>query len=289
MRILSLGFCLLLLLSISSCTPLQKIAYLPTILNENSGLLIQGDKILLHNDSGDDPKLYVFSPETKALHEIYLLNAKNVDWEDLATDQKGNIYIGDFGNNRNQRKDLCIYKLKAPYSLDADSLSALKIEFHYPDQKAFPPKPHSRHFDLEAMIAFGDSLYLFTKNRTKPNDGYIKLYRLPQEAGNYTAVLQDSFKIKRGRFRKSVTSAAISKDGTQLALLSMGKLRIFKDFEGTDFFNARIQKTYPIHFTQKEAIDFKNDNLLYISDEKSPLGKARIYKLRLKSSKLDKK
>lgn len=272
----------------SSCHPLKRIAFLPESLNENSGMLIEGEELWLHNDSGDEPVLYGFSPNRKDLRLLQIKKAQNIDWEDLARDQSGNIYIGDCGNNRNQRKNLCIYKIAAPSPQDSLAI-AKKIEFHYPDQKTFPPKPDFLHFDVEAMIALGDSLYLFTKNRTKPNNGYIKLYRLPQKAGNYTAVLQDSFKVKRGRFRKSITSAALSADGTTLALLSMGRLRIFKDFEGADFFNAKIQREYKLWFTQKEAIAFKTDEILYISDEQSPLGRAKLYQLRLKKRKAEKK
>jgi hypothetical protein len=34
----------------------------------------------------------------------------NIDWEDTK-DKNGNLYVGDFGNNDNERKDLCIYKI----------------------------------------------------------------------------------------------------------------------------------------------------------------------------------
>lgn len=272
----------------SSCHPLQRLAFLPDFLNENSGMLLKENKLWLHNDSGDEPILYAFNFNSDELQKVQIAGAKNIDWEDLTADRSGNIYIGDFGNNRNQRKDLCIYKISAPASEDT-VISAQKIAFHYPDQLQFPPKPDFLHFDVEAMIALGDSLYLFTKNRTKPNNGYVKLYRLPQKAGKYTAVLQDSFKIKRGRFRKSITSAALSEDGQTLALLSMGRVRIFKEFEGTDFFNAQVQKQYRLWFTQKEAVAFKTNELLYISDERSPLGKARLYQLSLKKVKAGKK
>lgn len=278
-----------LIVLMTGCYPLQRIAVLPEKLNENSGMLLQNDTIWLHNDSGDNPTLYAYQLGKGLLLEQKIPNSKNIDWEDLTKDQEGNIYIGDFGNNRNQRQDLCIYKLKGD-DLGTSEIGAVElIKFHYPDQKKFPPAANFQHFDVEAMIAFQDDLYLFTKNRTKPNDGYIKLYRLPQEAGVYTAVLQDSFKIKRGKFRKSVTSAAMSEDGKTLALLSMGKLRIFKDFEAADFFNAKIQKTYNLWFTQKEAVVFKTEDILYLSDEKSPLGKARIYKMRLKKLNSKKK
>ncbi len=276
---------IIFVLLLSGCYRLERIARLPLQLNENSGMAYLEDTIWLHNDSGDDPILYAYHPRQGVFRELRLLDAKNIDWEDLAVSANQNLFIGDFGNNRNQRQDLCIYKIPNPNSLSTHEWLPEKINFHYPDQKQFPPSLNFRHFDVEAMIAWGDSLYLFTKNRTKPNNGYIKLYRLPQKPGNYEAVLQDSFKIKQGKFRKSITSAAISPDGKTLALLSMGRLRIFKDFEGSNFFQAKYQRNYRLAFTQKEAIVFKTNKDLYLSDERSPLGKARLYQLRLKNKK----
>ncbi|HCA83794.1 MAG TPA: hypothetical protein DEP18_08395, partial [Flavobacteriales bacterium] len=37
--------------------------------------------------------------------------SKNVDWEELCSDSKGNYFLGDFGNNINKRQNLCVYKL----------------------------------------------------------------------------------------------------------------------------------------------------------------------------------
>jgi sugar lactone lactonase YvrE len=39
------------------------------------------------------------------------LQNTNIDWEDITKDKDGNLYVGDFGNNDNERKDLCIYKI----------------------------------------------------------------------------------------------------------------------------------------------------------------------------------
>ena len=41
-------------------------------------------------------------------------NALNIDWEDLTSDSIGNIYIGDFGDNKKERKTYVIYKVNKP-------------------------------------------------------------------------------------------------------------------------------------------------------------------------------
>jgi hypothetical protein len=85
---------------------------------------------------------------------INITDATNVDWEDLASDQEGNIYIGDFGNNDNLRKDLCIYKVGKEALASTTTIAAAKTSFSYPNQTAFPPIPSERFYDVEAFIVF---------------------------------------------------------------------------------------------------------------------------------------
>ena len=100
-----------------------------------------------------------------------------------------------------------------------------KITFHYPDQKQFPPQPSNWNFECEAFFFRNDSIYLFSKNLSNPNDGYTKMYRLPDKQGAYTAELIDSFYLN-----EPVTSADISPDGKTIVLLTYFSLWVFKDF-----------------------------------------------------------
>ena len=95
---------------------LKFIADLPKFLDEVSGTeYIQSSNLIwMLNDSGNQPKLYAFTKEGKFLREVYV-KTKNNDWEDLASDHLGNLYIGDFGNNDNDRKHLKIYKVVKEY------------------------------------------------------------------------------------------------------------------------------------------------------------------------------
>ena len=96
-------FPLLLLCCLNSCTnygQLTLIRHLPKALNEVSAVQTtpNSDLIWMLNDGGNSSKLYGISPEGKFVKEVRI-NAKNHDWEDLTTDEKGNLFIGDFGNN----------------------------------------------------------------------------------------------------------------------------------------------------------------------------------------------
>ena len=63
-------------------------------------------------DSGNANEIYGLNFENGAIEKTLTIeNTENIDWEDITKDKEGNLYIGDFGNNDNERKDLCIYKM----------------------------------------------------------------------------------------------------------------------------------------------------------------------------------
>ncbi len=215
-------------------------ATLPSVLNESSGLeTINRNNIWSHNDSGGEPKLYNFDSTGTLLRTLKILNVPNIDWEDLTRDSVGNFYIGDFGNNLNDRQDLKIYKIPAPSNITGDSVIPQEINFTYSNQFAFPPANPLKNFDMEAMIAFHDSLYLFSKDRSDPYSGYTKLYKLPKVPGTYVAELIDSFYTGPGPFISySITSADISPDRSKLILLGYSKCWLFQILVGTISFQV---------------------------------------------------
>lgn len=241
------------LLILAFCIPvsaeaqhLRRRIRLPDTLKEVSGIarLPNGDLWML-NDGGNAPQLFRFDPEKKSVLQVRHLPVVNRDWEELCADPAGNMYIGDFGNNLNRRRDLCIYKYE-PVSGALDS-----ILFVFSDQKEFPPA-HERdwNFDVEAMIFFEDSLHLFSKNRFK-SDFITKHYVVPAQPGRYVAGLRDSIRLKK----RVVTGAALSRDGNTLALtayhygfrwgfLPFAKASVFyfTGFPGSRFFRAPLKK-----------------------------------------------
>lgn len=260
----------LLILILSSCDTgkLDVIADLPSDLNEASGIEIDKKNSLLWmiNDSGNKPILYGIDTDGNIIKEI-TINAKNRDWEDLASDQNGNLYIGDFGNNNNDSENLAILKLHAD-SLKANlkSITPERISFTYPEQTKFPPKKNKRHFDCESFFFYRDNLYLFTKSRFSGDKGKTNLYQLPSKKGHYQAKYINSFNTCKepGCW---VTSADINDDGDLMVLLTETSAFLFSDFTSTDFFKAKIERFNFNHKSQKESVCFKNDSTLYITDE----------------------
>ena len=80
------------------------------------------DLFWVHNDSGDEPRLYPIhrdgSPYRSTDHPdvpgVLIEGATHVDWEDITTLADGTLVIADLGNNGNARKDLAIYFVDEP-------------------------------------------------------------------------------------------------------------------------------------------------------------------------------
>jgi hypothetical protein len=123
-----------------------------------------------HNDSGDGPFIYAIDDRGRARGVFRVAEAKARDWEDIAAGpgperKKRYLYIGDIGNNSDQRSEVVVYRIPEPALTSVDATSTRKkprltepaeaIKLRYPD---------GRH-DAETLLVHpitGD-LYLITK------------------------------------------------------------------------------------------------------------------------------
>jgi hypothetical protein len=244
-----------------------KTGQLPPSMSETSGLALATNQSTFwtHNDGGNPAELYEINLKGEEVNRLKLPKLTNMDWEDLAKDTKGNLYIADVGNNQNQRKDLTIYKINPS---QPDNYETIRL--NYADQRGFPPTPNERNFDCEATVWYKNKLYLFSKNRSKTNH-FVKLYAVPDVAGNYMATVQDSVYSK-----SMVTAADVSPDGKTLALLTYGKVLLFDVTEDISF----IKPTYCIKLAkgQAEAIAFINNTDFVITNER----KGEIWRVKKK-------
>lgn len=139
----------LLFFIFSSCSQknesLKKAYKLPKKLKEVSGIAFSKQLTWVIEDSGNKNHIYGLNAKGAIEREITVSSRKNIDWEDLATDNSDNLYIGDFGNNANIRKDLAIYILNNN-EFEKEKKTSKKITFNYPEQKEFPPKKNQFTF-----------------------------------------------------------------------------------------------------------------------------------------------
>ncbi|UKN00105.1 hypothetical protein K6119_10205 [Paracrocinitomix mangrovi] len=264
----------------------DKIADLPSKLYETSAVQIyQGKYILTLNDGGNKEKLYVLDFEGKVVRTLEIKDAKNVDWEDLAIDDKDRVYIGDFGNNLNKRKECAIYILDKDLIEDGNGeIKADKITFNYEDQFAYPPKESNMNFDAEAMVWMNDSIYIFTKCRSKPFTGITNVYVLPDKPGHYKARKIGSIQLCDSNWMFcSVTAADYHPKSKKLVILTYSRFYIISNFTSHQFWNGKIQSYNLKGIKQREGIGFLTKNVLYMTDEyRKGFGGGNLYKLSLK-------
>ncbi len=256
---------------------LATIALLPLETDQSSGIILLNDLLVTHNDGAGGPMLYEIDPDDGSLtRQITVEDASNVDWEDICVDQQF-IYIADFGNNSGDRTDLRIYRVSLQeYAQTIDNtVSVDTIEFSYSDQVSFIPG-NQHNFDAEALISFGDSLYIFTKNRV---DFQTNIYSLPKTPGVYQAPRVGNIDVQGlisgGEYNSLSQEIMLTGYRSGVPFL----LRV-SNFTGTDFSNGQIEKsTFQVSgSTQIEAIAAINDQDYFITSETSSDGDATLFR-----------
>ena len=187
---------ILIILLFISCTLEAQIEaitpkyHLPSTVSETSGLLFYNGKLITHNDSGDAANLYEIDTISGIINRtIQINNATNIDWEAIGQDDKY-LYIGDFGNNNGNRRDLRIYRiLKSEYN-NATTVSSEVISFSYEDQTDFSAIPYQHDFDAEAFVIYNEQIIIFSKNWASNT---VKAYSIPKTLGTHTAQLIDTY------------------------------------------------------------------------------------------------
>lgn len=257
---------LLVALIVNSCDSkgqLEMKADITNVLEEVSGVELDetSEMYWVIEDSGNKNNLYGLDSKGNILKNIDISNAKNNDWEDLTSDEFGNIYIGDFGNNNEKRKTFKIYKIDKN-NLDKTSTKAEIIEFK------LPKKQDSK--DFEAFFIFNNFFYIFSKETKK----FIVL-KVPNTEGKHKAQIIADYNFK-GKDNK-ITAADISNDGKIVVLLNHDKLWKLTNFKNDNFFSGSIDVNSFGHNSQKEGICFKSSDKVIITDERKGSEGGNIY------------
>ena len=226
-------------------------------LMESSGLEHYNDSLLItHQDSGGEGFLFIVNFHAEIMDTIRL-NLQNYDWEDIAQDDQGNLYIGDFGNNLNKRKRLIIYK----YNPHTRGIG--EILFSLADQELFPPEKKEMNFDVEAMCWKGGKLHLFSKNR---GSKCVKRYVLSDQPGEYSIEPVESIYLPN-----QITGADINTDESLLALSGYGRIYTFQLGPDSLFFKKPHKMMHFTRGAQMEALVFINKTDFVVSNETGKL------------------
>jgi hypothetical protein len=263
---------LALLLLLTSCQKPIITIKLDDKINETSGLELVDKELITFNDSGGKSELYYLNNFGKIIYERKV-RGKNTDWEDITKDST-HIFIGDIGNNYDNRTNLNIIKIP----IHKDSITSEIIKFRYPEQTQFSTIYDSSQYDAEGLISYGDSLLIFTKNKLKK---VTEIYRLPKIGGDYEAELVGVIDTKL-----IITSADY--DETNKLLVMTGTVNfndyhliVIEDFVLNKSFSI---KTYTISVgkSQIEAIKILDSTTFWItSEDEGSVDAARLFKFYL--------
>lgn len=239
------------------------------------------DLYWLHNDSGDQPRIYAMHRDGSVYQSdrypdepgVLIGGAINVDWEDIALTASGKLVVADCGNNSNDRRDLALYFLMEPRPQAGRTAHLNRVFFRYPEQHDFPATEDDFNYDAEAVFALGDVIYVCTKHRSDTN---TRLYRLDSADGRdgevHDLTLVDAFDA-----RGKVTGADATADGKQVVLLTYTALWLFDVTDPQRPLSGPV-KWLPYEGAEDvEAVCFADDRTMLVGSE----AEGRLYEVPL--------
>ncbi len=153
-----------------------------------------------------------------SIRPIPLAGVRNVDWEEIAIDERGDLWIADIGNNAEGRRDLKLLRVPEPDPAGAGPARvAGTYPFSYPDNP-----PWGTSFDAEALFFVDGAAYLITKTAEHG------VYRFPALTPGLPVTLRKVTRLAqpaRG-LDGLVCGAAIARDGRRLAVVT-GRRRVW--------------------------------------------------------------
>lgn len=258
---------------------LTTVASLPVQLDEISGMVYYNGMLYGLEDSGNANLIYEINPTSGAITKtITLSGTTNVDWEDMTQDAT-HIYVCDTGNNvSGNRTNLKIYKfpksaITAESSISIPASEIETINFAYPDQTDFTPKPvNSTSFDCEAVAFNRGKLHLFTKNWLGSESVH---YVLPTVPGTYLAERFDSINTGGVKITGADFGAFDELILIGYELTGFANCALFLDygFDGSYYYfntgcKRRLNIGNALSRGQVEGICFENALKGYISNER---------------------
>jgi hypothetical protein len=178
----------------------------------------------VHNDSGNAPLLFAVRSDGRIVRR-FRLAIPNLDWEDIATDDQGHLYLGDIGNNSGLLRVRTIYQLDEPDpSLPEDRDRDVPLTAVGTMTYALPP---SNRFDAEGLVYDRGTAIVVAKylDGREAELFAVAGHPRPSPAAGASPVRSIG---KLPGFTEPVTGADLSEDGTLLAVCSYVVTRVYR-------------------------------------------------------------
>lgn len=223
-------------------------------ISESSGLIASrqfAGVLWTHNDGGNEPKLYAIDRNGKLLAD-FRTAFENNDWEDIAIDANGRLYIGDIGNNGGKQKQISIFRVKEPNPSAPRFGGSGRIFADRVWRLRYPAEP----FDAEALFVLGNHGYVISKLFTGER---ADVYRFSLEQVDEPVVLE---RVATLPVRAPVTAADLSADGKYLAVLTVLGLSVFEINGDVSAVGSARAQYIPLVRANLEACTFVADGVL---------------------------
>lgn len=215
------------------------------------------DYFITHGDSFCPSSLYGIAFENGKVtryDEFRLKGAVQFDWEDLASsfdDEKPTLYLGDIGDNFRFRVRKSIYAVTRIGN--GRAVVDRRIRFRcVRDGKTV-------YADTEALFYFKGSLYILTKNY-----GNALMFRIPLDSGDRV----DAVCLGVLPVPSRITSAAVNREQTLLAILSLDFLYLYDIGDGVEPQNLSLLRVYSAAgCRQCEGVCFTEEGNLAVTNE----------------------
>lgn len=226
-------------------------------IDESSGVAVSRrdpNVLWTHNDGGvgKKPRLFSIDRAGKTLAVFSIGGTSLHDWEDIATDGAGHLYLGDIGNNEAKRTTLAVYQFAEPDPRASGGAATVQRAW----QLRFPGAP----FDCEALFVWKEHGYLVSK---VTDNARAEIFRFPLKDATAPVTLE---LVTTMKIDSPVTGADISPDGKLLGLVANNGAYVYR----IDGDVARVAKAKPHHTKYKDAriegCSFVTDGLICTSE-----------------------
>ncbi len=206
------------------------------------------------NDSGNPAALYAVRDDGSLAAEVAVAGAENYDWEALAADSEGHLWIGEIGNNSRQREDLALFVVPEPDpATDTDVAVTATYPYRYPNENV----------DAEGLFLVGGVPHIVSKEASR-----AVLYRFPELREGEQVVLQAVGELPGARL---VTGADISPGRRRLVVCTYDAFWVYKVEDPSDDLTPFTQAE-PIALANAfgpEAVGFDGHDLLLSSESRN--------------------
>ena len=251
----------------------------------------------VHNDSGDDPRLFAVGPDGKTLGILEITNAHARDWEEMSRfEWEGEpwLLIADVGDNDAVRHDLVIYLLPGPDPARFEHETTIRV----PASAVLPFRYEDGPRDCEGVaVDVPNQQILLISKRTEPPVLYTLPLILSRDDDEPPLVAQKSRPMlgikppttaeralpgRLGKYRSWVTAFDISPDDRSAAVLTYGNIYLYQRDEDATWIDTLAGTPERIPFQdlpQAESICFDEGGatlLVSTEDNRPPVIRFRL-------------